>query len=260
VRAALVAVALLACLAPAAAGEATASCSPADYGIRLLVHRVRGGVSLQVVVGGAAVPGCVVRDTIHLSAQRSAARAHARWRPARRLEFWAPLAHSWLWRSWCGPRRAVVVSAVSPAGRDRRKVAPPPCRRGRALVDSGPSAVPRRGDVIPAHMLPPDAPVPISPSRLRATNGWLVSNGVTLVAVYAGASGGDPSVGTFAIVRQNLALGFQTVSFVDLPGTGAVRITGAPAGAAVVTSAQHADLRFAGGVLHLATDTADYGG
>jgi hypothetical protein len=42
---------------------------------------------------------------------------------------------------------------------------------------------------IPARMLGSGVPVPISPSVLRVRNGWLVSDGRTLVAVYAGAAG-----------------------------------------------------------------------
>ena len=104
--------------------------------------------------------------------------------------------------------------------------------------------------------------MPISPSRLRVTNDWLVSNGVTLVAVYAGEAGNDPTVGSFGIVRQNLVFGYQTTTFVDVPGGGAVTLTSAPTGRAVVTTAQHADLGFstksgARGIFHLATDRAE---
>jgi hypothetical protein len=42
---------------------------------------------------------------------------------------------------------------------------------------------------IPARMLEADVPVPVAPSILRVRNGWLVSDGKTLVAVYAGAAG-----------------------------------------------------------------------
>ena len=38
-----------------------------------------------------------------------------------------------------------------------------------------------------------------------------MSDGRTLVAVYAGAAGNDPSVGRLVVVRQNLASGAQTV-------------------------------------------------
>jgi hypothetical protein len=104
--------------------------------------------------------------------------------------------------------------------------------------------------------------VPISPARLRVTNDWLVANGVTLVAVYAGEAGNDATRGSFGIIRQNWVFGYQTETFVDVPGAGAVTITSAPVGRAVVTSAQHADLGFstksgARGILHLASDRAE---
>jgi len=83
---------------------------------------------------------------------------------------------------------------------------------------------------IPARMLGPDVPVPVSPSLLRPRNGWLVSDGKTLVAVYAGASGSDPAVGRVVIVRQDLAAGKQTVETVDAGTTGALTIVSAQTG------------------------------
>jgi hypothetical protein len=125
----------------------------------------------------------------------------------------------------------------------------------RAPVSTG------QPDHIPAHMLDADVPVPISPQVLEPANAWLVSNGATLVAVYAGADPRDPTNGRFVIVRQNLVAGVQTQKVVDVPGAGALAITDAPSGAAVVTSAQRGRLVFHGsagkaGVLDLATDRA----
>ena len=91
---------------------------------------------------------------------------------------------------------------------------------------------------IPAQMLGFDAPVPVAPSLLQERNGWLVSNGRTLVAVYAGAAGGNSSTGRIVIVRQNLVSGRQTVTTLDAGPTGALRITSAPLGASVETTAQ----------------------
>jgi hypothetical protein len=104
---------------------------------------------------------------------------------------------------------------------------------------------------IPAQMLSADVPVPIAPSIVRVQNGWLVSDGRTLVAAYAGAAGNDPSVGRVVIVRQNLAAGKQTVGTVDAGPTGALEITAAPLGRTVETSAQTGSLRLrtAGGRL-----------
>jgi hypothetical protein len=96
---------------------------------------------------------------------------------------------------------------------------------------------------IQGEMLGKDVPVPIAPSILQPTNGWLVSNGKTLVAVYAGAAGDDSSVGRVVIVRQNLVAGTQGVQTVDAGQTGALTIAAAPLGAAVETSAQTGSLR-----------------
>jgi hypothetical protein len=96
---------------------------------------------------------------------------------------------------------------------------------------------------IPGHMLGTDVPVPIAPSILRPQNGWLVSDGKTLVAVYAGAAGSDPALGRVVIVRQNLVAGKQTVRTVDAGPTGGLTIAAAPLGTAVETSAQTGTLR-----------------
>lgn len=96
---------------------------------------------------------------------------------------------------------------------------------------------------IPAQMLGADVPVPIAPAALGVRNGWLVSDGKTLVAVYAGAAGDNPSIGRIAIVRQNLVVGKQTIKVVDAGQTGALTIGAAPLGKAVETSAQTGTLR-----------------
>jgi hypothetical protein len=91
-------------------------------------------------------------------------------------------------------------------------------------------------------MLGSGVPVPIPPSVLRVRNGWLVSDGRTLVAVYAGAAGNDSSVGRLVIVRQDLVAGRQIVRTLDAGPTGALTITAAPLGSAVETSGQTATL------------------
>jgi hypothetical protein len=96
---------------------------------------------------------------------------------------------------------------------------------------------------IPARMLGPDVPVPISPALLRVRNAWLVSDGRTLVAVYAGSAGNDSSVGRLVIVRQDLAAGRQTVRTLDTGSTGTLVIAAAPLGGSVETSAQTGTIR-----------------
>jgi hypothetical protein len=115
---------------------------------------------------------------------------------------------------------------------------------------------------IPARMLSPGVPVPIPPSVLQMRNGWLVSDGRTLVAVYAGAAGDDPSAGRLVIVRQDLVTGNQTVSTLDAGPTGALAITAAPLGSSVETSAQTGTIRIrtsAGPALYLDLGTGTLG-
>ena len=125
--------------------------------------------------------------------------------------------------------------------------------------------IPYTGDGIPAHVLSPDVPPPLSPALIRNPTGWLVSDGRTLVAVYAGEAGNDPTRGLFAIIRQNLIFGFQTRDLVDTGNTGHLQITNAPKGAAVETTAQHGKIEFSStsgtrGVLHLADDSVELTG
>jgi hypothetical protein len=130
---------------------------------------------------------------------------------------------------------------------------------------STPAASPSEaGQPIPARLLGSGAPVPIPPSVLQVRNAWLVSDGRTLVAVYAGADGNDPTVGRLVIVRQDLVAGTQTVRTLDAGPTGALAIAVAPRGRSVETSAQSGsiELRTAGARtlrLDLATSTVGSG-
>ena len=123
-------------------------------------------------------------------------------------------------------------------------------------------APPLAFDRIPGRMISTDTPVPVSPELIDVQNGWMVSDGKTLVAVYAGAAGNDPGKGRFVIVRQDLAAGSQTIDVVDVPGAGAVAVTDAPTGAAIETAAQRDRIGFHGlhgwkGDLDLADDSAN---
>ena len=108
-----------------------------------------------------------------------------------------------------------------------------------ASASAGAAATPAfTPDPIPAGILGSNVPVPIPASVITETNGWLVSNGYNLVAVYAGSAGNDPTQGRVVIVRQDLRAGKQTVQIVDAGATGPLTIAAdAPTGAAVETSA-----------------------
>lgn len=128
----------------------------------------------------------------------------------------------------------VAVAAARGVPRPRRGKSAALARLASvATTDSNtaPAPAPRfAAHPIPARLLGPAAPVPISPALLRPRNGWLVSDGEKLVAVYAGAAGDDPAVGRVVIVRQDLVAGKETVETVDAGPTGALTIVSAEPG------------------------------
>ena len=109
-----------------------------------------------------------------------------------------------------------------------------------ATASAGPAAAAAAftPDPIPAKILGSDVPIPIPASIITETNGWLVSNGYNLVAVYAGSAADDSTQGRVVIVRQDVSAAKQTVQIVDAGATGPLTITpDAPTGAAVETTA-----------------------
>jgi hypothetical protein len=115
-------------------------------------------------------------------------------------------------------------------------------------------------DRIPARFVKGVSEVPISPVVLRFTNGWLVSNGRILVGVYAGAAGDDPSEGRLVVLRQNVQMGSQKISILNVPGAGALTIIKVPAGIKAETGAERGRLSFKSihgvqGALYLRSDT-----
>jgi hypothetical protein len=80
---------------------------------------------------------------------------------------------------------------------------PEHCKRPQHVrTPPGPPSGPL--DRIPARFVKGVSEFPISPVVLRFTNGWFVSNGRTLVGVYAGAASDDPSEGRLVVLRQNV--------------------------------------------------------
>jgi hypothetical protein len=144
----------------------------------------------------------------------------------------------------------IAAAAIVPAPREKAAALQRLVSVATTDSNTEPAAPPGSApQPIPARMLGSEVPVPIPPSVLRVRNGWLVSDGRTLVAVYAGAAGKDTSVGRLMIIRQDLAAGRQTVRTLDAGPTGALTITAAPLGSAVETSAQTGGIcvRTAGG-------------
>ena len=169
------------------------------------------------------------------------------------------------------------------------------CGVGFAVAGSGGEYVPAFGVTVPpekqaaaGHALPNDslpettapAPLPpagpfhgipaaveqgnarveaLSPALIRVSNSWIVSNGRRLVVVYAGAAGDEATRGRVVIIRQDREAGSQTQDVVDVPGSGALTINGAPLGPRVETSAQTGVLQLRGtagfaGSLNLVTE------
>jgi len=278
---ALLLVVALGGLASAAAGAGSQAaetgvsvdrCQPSDYSLALVPgrHATKSGLVLDAGLIKLDVPVCTTEATFRLTI-RTRAGAVVRsirgnpvvLRASGSLTPWSPFARAWRWTNWCGVRHPFRITGTAAGQQVRVRVdRPPPCVHRHARSRLSLTTRPRSGNGRPARMLPADVPPPFSPSAIRTTNGWQVSNGRTLVDVYAGEAGNDASIGMFGILRQDLEFGWQTRRLVAVGSTGAIRITQAPLGAGVETSAQRADVEFsspsgAHGVLHLADDTAE---
>jgi hypothetical protein len=186
------------------------------------------------------------------------------------LRPWSAVVHTWVWKNWCeaeseGP---VKVGFTVPSGRtvSQQVANPPTCVSAGAAstvtnLGTGTKYVRRPGDRFPPHILPRGTPRPLPEALIKVRNAWLVSDGYTLVAVYAGSAGNDHSIGRFAIIRQNLIFGvqYEPPDLVDVRKAGALKITSAPQGASRETTAQHGRLFFGSargtkGVLELIGD------
>jgi hypothetical protein len=273
-------VALVSPLYPAdrpAAGGTFPRCSWEGYGLEartvpLTAHREN---AVKLTMGWLTAKerrrACQVRTTIKLAIIGTGGVAvSAHWNLNAVLRPWSAVVHSWVWRNWCEAEgvEPVAVEVSVPSGITRRQdiADPPACVNVVAPstvadLGTGTKYVPRPGDRIPPHMLPKGTPSPLHEVLIKVRNAWLVSDGYTLVAVYAGSAGLNHSTGRFAIIRQNLIFGIQyeRPDFVDVRNAGALRITGAPRGAASETTAQHGQLVFGSargtrGVLELAGD------
>jgi hypothetical protein len=139
----------------------------------------------------------------------------------------------------------------------------PARRRIRTGPNDGPPFPPFK-HVEPARILSADECTFITPTVFSPVrNGWSVANRGRSTTVCAGGAGfdGPSTLGRFLILRTNDRWGTQDLSAVDVPKSGALRITEAPLGRGVVTTAQrHGDLEFEGtkdvtGTLHLKDDS-----
>jgi len=182
------------------------------------------------------------------------------------LHPWSAVVHTWVWRNWCKGDATIEFSLPNGRSVDQRVADPPTCEDATAattVIDLGTGLkyVKRAGERIPPHIVPPGTPPPLHFEFVNPANGWIVSDGYSLVAVYAGSARSNASLGRLAIVRQNLIFGVQYYppDLIGFRKAGALKITRGPHGWTHETSAQRGRLTFVSargtkGVLDLRRD------
>jgi hypothetical protein len=92
----------------------------------------------------------------------------------------------------------------------------------------------------PAKIVPDPDPVVPADVLNPIVNGWRAGDRRGIILVEAGLAGDDPSgtTGRFVIFRERERPFAQDVHLVDVPGSGELRITGAPTGLRAARSAQ----------------------
>ena len=212
---------------------------------------------------------CLLRGTIRLTiAGSSGVAVSSDWHVNSVRRPYSGIVHSWVWRNWCDTKATATVQFTDPNGATTgRTIADAPAcvsPDAPSTVDdlgTGTKHVKRAPLRLPPHILRHGTTPPIHWAVINPKNGWLVSDGYTLIAVYAGSPGEDPSLGRFVIVHQNLIFGIQYLpdDIVNVGRVGAIKITRAPRGRSRETSAQTGRIAFVStngtrGVLDLRTD------
>jgi hypothetical protein len=112
----------------------------------------------------------------------------------------------------------------------------------------------------PAQMLGPGSATTVTSGELYPVrNGWAAGACFGVTWVWAGASGEHPSSGRLVIARSGRWPHPRIHVDIDVPDSGPLKITGAPLGPDVATSAQRGQLEFTSkrgitGTLDLSTD------
>ena len=260
----------------AAAGVTLPRCSPEGYGLeQASVRTAHRQKAVKLAAGWVTAMerrrSCLLKTTIRLTVEGSGGTAvEARWHVSAVLRPWSSVVHTWVWRNWCdtGTQEEPTVEFSVPSGRTVRQRVPypPTCVTAGAAstvadLGTGTKYVRRPGNRFPPHILPKRAPPPLHYAVIRVKNAWLVSDGYTLVAVYAGTAGNNLSDGRFAIIRQNAIFGvqYEPPDLINVRRARGLRITGWPRGASRETSAQRGELSFVSengtkGVLDLGVD------
>jgi hypothetical protein len=199
---------------------------------------------------------CRLHTTIRLQvdAPGGAAAATGHWSVNSVRRPWSGIVHTWVWRNWCGTKQSAVTvefSDLEGVTVKQRVSHPPTCVNPDApttIADlgTGTTYVKRPGNRFKPHFLPKGTAPPLHYDLINPKSGWLVSDGYTLVAVYAGSPGEHPAIGRFAIIRQNTIFGVQynPPDIVDVGRVGAITITRAPRGRSRETTAQYGHLHF----------------
>jgi hypothetical protein len=245
--------------AGAAAGVPLGRCAPEGYGLeQALARPVHAGQAVRLTAGWLTAMekrrSCLLQTTIRLTIVGSGGvAATAEWNVKSVRRPWSSVSHTWEWRNWCETDQGKATVEFSAPGEKttRQSIPDPP-----ACVSPGaPSTVAdlgtgtkyvKREQRFPPHILPKRAPPALHHEVLAVKNAWLVSDGYTLVAVYAGSPGIDPSIGRFGIIRQNAVFGvqYEPPDLVDVGRVGALKITRAPRGRSRETTAQCGRLSF----------------
>jgi len=257
------------------AGSTLPACSADGYGLEQAPTRpADANKAVRLTTGWLTAQerrrSCRLRTTVTLTISGSGGvAASATWRVNAVLAPYSSLVHTWVWRNWCSSTLGSPTLTFSDSsGKTVSQFYPrsPPCVNAAVAstvtaLGTGTRYVQRPGDRIAPHILPSNTPSPFPVSLIKVTNAWLVSDGYTLVAVYAGTSGVDSSEGRFALVRQNAVFGIQydPPDIVDIRNAGALEITGGPRGKSHETTAQKGKLAFvtangARGVLDMRRD------
>lgn len=245
----------------AADGMTLRRCAPEGYGLAQKYAPLTGHArrAVRLTAGWLTAKekrrSCLLRTTIRLAVVGPTGAVSADWNVNSVRRPWSGVVHTWVWRNWCdGDHNAeptVKFSVLGGRTVSRRVANPPVCVNPNAPttvtdLGTGTKYVKRPSTRIPPQILRKGAPPALPYAVLKVENAWLVSDGYTLVAVYAGSPGEHPSIGRFVIVRQNAIFGvqYEPADIVNVGRVGAIKITRAPRGRSRETTAQWGRLAF----------------
>jgi hypothetical protein len=266
----------LAVLSGAAHGRPLPRCNAQGYGLEETPAIASSTIPDTVLITVGWLSGterrraCVARTTVHMTVRGPGGGVAARavWRVNAVLQPWDAAVHTWAWRNWCIKGGNPRIDFADASGRHLGQIVPHPPRctnahaqTSVAILGDGTKYHPRTGDVIAPRFLTDSDPPPVNSDVISIENGMVVSDGYTLVVVYAGNPKNDASIGRLVVIRQNLLFGiaYSPPDVIDVGKVGRLKIRTLPKGGA--RSAQRAEVGFVAkdgthGVLDLRGDTA----